>query len=377
MAHHRCALVGRLLFLLLCGAMMQTEVAAAASQSNDRLEALPKTRWRVSLRTTSGLGRGLYQYGQPVIAGDHIIAGSSFGGVFAIDPNGKPLWKFATVGPVYAPVRVVDGMVYVADAKGTVYALHEASGAEAWRVQIQSEVMARPLLVDRTLYVVSMSGELIAIDAHSGVLKWRTPERLVVAPYTVKGAADPIFLEGAIIVGEADGQLVAHRPHDGTLLWERRVASRNAVLEDVDTTPLPQGHAVLTCSMGGGLGAVEAKTGRPLWAVNVASPNDLVLADDGTIFAAGGGTVYSIDTKFGAPHWKTPLPESEVAAPVVVGDKLVTISTTGMLYLLDRHSGALLARRPLGAGTYGRLTANGNRIYLMTNTANLVALEMP
>lgn len=354
----------------------QTAVPASHQANADTAALLPKTTWRVPLRKTRAQGRGVLQLGQPVVVGDVIYVGSATAAITAINTSGKLLWSHHTQGPVLAPVAVANGLVFATDAKGFVYALHQTDGTEEWRVELGSELSSRPLPWQQRLFVVTARGELVAIHAATGNVEWRTTERLTAAPFLVKGGSDPLMAGGAVIAGFADGHVAAYDPRNGNVVWDRQVSPRNAVLHDVDMTPLVLGDQLLVASVGGGLSALHIRTGQPLWRSPIASPNDVLLHGD-YLYVSGGGKVFGLNLRNGSRQWVTDLPESEVSAPVYVNGQIVVVSTHNTLYLLDPLTGARQASQALGGGTYGRLTTDGSQLFVLTNNHHLVALRFP
>lgn len=372
MADRRRIIVGTCaLGLLLAG------TPATAGSDKQALDLLPKTEWRTVLRKTGRFGRGLLQMSRPVMADDTMYIGSAQGGLFALQQNGKPRWVFPTSGPVYGAPALTRRRVYAADAKGFVYAVRRSDGTEEWRSEIGDEILAQPLVKGKRLYVVTMRGELIAIDRATGVVHWRTPERLVVTEFTVRGASDPVLVNGLIIVGYADGRLAAHRPENGTIAWERRVAPRRHQLQDVDTTPLAVGGLILATSAEGGLMAVRAATGDVAWqAPEIGGPNALCVDGD-QLYVAGRGMVRALVLATGAVQWEQAVPESETSAPVVAKGRVHLVAPSGRLYMLDAAKGTLIATKHVGAGVYAQPVLHNGRIYLLTTASRLVALRVP
>lgn len=337
-------------------------------------DLLPRIKFSVGLSKRSKLGRGIFQFGRPVVVGDTVYVGSATAQVAAISDIGKLRWRATTQGPVYGGVAVDGASVFACDAKGFVYSFRASDGREEWRTETGSELATQPLIVGKMIYVVSSRGELIAIDRAQGALLWKSPDRPSTGMFLVKGVASPQLVGNMIIAGYSNGALIAHHPANGGILWERMIAKRNAVLADVDMTPLVTGGTMYVASVQQGLSAMDLRSGTTRWTTAFGTPNDVWLAGD-TLYVSSNGTVRALAAKTGHVMWERALPESETSNPVIAHGHLVVASTKKSLYLLNPSTGEIEAWRGLAGGTLGRLTVTGDRVYALTNANKLIALE--
>ncbi|MDX6230543.1 MAG: hypothetical protein QOI76_3933 [Frankiales bacterium] len=130
--------------------------------------------------------------------------------------NGLKLkWSFTTGGDVSARAAVANGVAYVPDWSGHLYAIKSGSGKLVWSKNILSDYLpgvfspAPSKVVSRTspfldlstntLYVGTQKGGfLLAINATDGSLKWRTqldPHPLAIV------TASPVVYNGNVYVG--------------------------------------------------------------------------------------------------------------------------------------------------------------------------------
>lgn len=341
------------------------------------LDNAPSIEWVVKLKKRGGIGRGLLQFSAPLIVGERVYVGGAGGRFYAVDrEHGDVLWNVDTDGPVVGAAREFGGQLYVGDGKGILYALNAENGATLWRIELGSEIMAAPLVTDPVIYVATMASDLIAIDRATGARKWRSPRRLVAAPFTVKGCSSPILIDRRVIVGFPDGTVAAHDAASGAVVWEQRLASSAAILQDVDTTPLPMGHLVLVGTIEQLIVGIESRTGRIVWKADGGTPNELVVGG-GVVYSSGNGKLTALDAASGAVRWKVRLPVGETSTPLVVGEKLLLLTPADQIYLVNRTDGTVLGKRHLGTGSYGHPVGMGDRAYLVTNGGNLVALRIP
>ena len=82
-------------------------------------------------------------------------------------------WKFHTGGYVNSSPAVVQGVVYVGSADGTMYALDEGSGKALWRFRTGSRVVSSPAVSAGVVYFGSYDGNFYAVNTADGKLLWK------------------------------------------------------------------------------------------------------------------------------------------------------------------------------------------------------------
>lgn len=162
----------------------------------------------------------------------------------------RPKWTFTTGGDVSARAAVVNGVAYVPDWSGHLYAINANSGRLIWSKDILSDylpgVFANPPaeVVSRTspfvdmsthtLYIGTQTGAyLLAINLGDGALKWKT--QLDAHPAAID-TQSPIVQNGVVYVG---------------------VASTEEGLASNPSYPC--------CSFRGSVVALDARTGAQKW----------------------------------------------------------------------------------------------------------------
>jgi outer membrane protein assembly factor BamB len=106
------------------------------------------------------------EVGSPVAVAGTVYAGSPLNGeeVALSARTGRIRWRFTAAGPIATSAAVVDGVVYVGDATGTLYALDGRSGALVAARQLGGRLAADyPIIVGATLYEPDENGVLVAL----------------------------------------------------------------------------------------------------------------------------------------------------------------------------------------------------------------------
>ena len=171
-------------------------VSAAAGLSGSQVGKL-KLKWAFGFPGASSA------YGQPAVVGGRVFAGSSGGGVYALDAQtGCTYWTFKAPQTVRTAISIApykDGRyaVYFGDAQSTAYALDADTGAVLWKTRVDehpfSHITGTPMLFDGHLYVpvstgaeefvaagdpkyacCTARGSLVALDTRDGERLWKT-----------------------------------------------------------------------------------------------------------------------------------------------------------------------------------------------------------
>lgn len=131
--------------------------------------------------------------------------------VYAFDANsGEGGSMFQTQGDILSSaLAIANGMVYVGDNDGNVYA---CCGAMSWIYGTGSWIESSPAVANGVVYVGSDDGNLYALDANTGMLIWQYP--------TGGGEASPAVANGVVYVGSNNGNLYALSAKTGALLWQ-------------------------------------------------------------------------------------------------------------------------------------------------------------
>ncbi len=180
-------------------------------------------------------------------------------------------WIFTTGGEVSARPAVVDGVVYVPDWGGNLWALDAQKGKTIWGHKLsdyglpaKTNSRTTPAVSGGVIYVGTQDGAwLLAIDAQSGNLIWKTQlESPANDPFAIVSAS-PVVVQGVIYTGVA------------------------SLEEGVAANP-----AYLCCKARGSVLALNAKTGQILWRTYTVP----------TGYSGGGvwGSGFAVDTKRGS-----------------------------------------------------------------------------
>jgi outer membrane protein assembly factor BamB len=289
-----------------------------------------------------------YANGSPVVDRERVIAtfvSTEHFWVRAFDHAGKELWS-RDLGPFTsqhghgASPMIYEDLVIVTndqDGASSVVALEVATGKIAWQASRRTSdngtaygtpcVHVRPDGVPELL-LTSKSHGISSLEPRTGKLNWESPV------YKLRMAASPV-VAGEVVIGScgsaggAGNYLTAIRLGGTGDVSKTHVAYSTRKATPYVTTPLYRDGRVYWISDAGVATALEAATGRELWAERLRA--------------------------------------EFFASPVIIDGKIYCPSTKGeMLVLATGDKYEELARNPLGEGSHATPCVDGGRLYVRT-----------
>jgi outer membrane protein assembly factor BamB len=142
---------------------------------------------------------------------------------------------------------------------------------------------------------------------------------------------------------------------------------------------------VFAISHSGVMAAININTGERVWSRDLGGIQTPWAAGDFVYVLTIDSRLICLQRKDGKVKWIHQLPpwEDEVnkedaivwTGPVLVSDRLIVVSSNGRAYSISPYTGALLGKTQIPDGAYIPPVVANDTLYLLTNTAQLVALR--
>jgi outer membrane protein assembly factor BamB len=328
-----------------------------------------------------GTGKGVVQL-QPALDGDVIYAADARGRVQAFDRfNGSRLWRQSTGYQITGGVGASEGMVLFGTGQGEVVALSSADGTELWRNSLTSEVVAVPNTDGNIVVAQTIDGKLFALDAKTGEHRWRyeTPAPIL----TLRGSGKPLFTGSMVVAGFANGKVIAFNTRNGLIQWEQRVALPQGRSEldrmvDISASPLLHDNVIYVASYQGRIVALNRSNGRPLWAADTSTHQDLAAARRTVFLSEANSRVTAYRSTSGEILWQNDqMLRRYINGPQVIGDYVAVADFKGYLHVMNQSDGEFVARRRLNRrGVSGSMMSDGDILYVLGDRGRLRALRI-
>jgi outer membrane protein assembly factor BamB len=329
----------------------------ARTQAHDAIEVRPPFRqvW------SRGVGT-LIEF--PAVVSDGVAyIGNLRGTVFAIAMRGGgvvwrydiPGGKMAASPAVVGPHLVVHGM------EGNVWVLDRATGKPVWRYTVGSPIESSPVVRDGVDYFGAWNGTVYALDLRAKKLRWSFP-----AGYKITSSA--ALAGGTLYIGDYGGRIFALSAATGRERWRGSVNGR------VYGTPAVSNGRVFVPSSTGGSMTSFSTGGRRLWSVGTGAYvySSAAVAQGRVFFGSYNGSFYCVDASSGRVLWRVSTGGPISGAAVVVAGIAYAGSFSGRIYGVDVRSGRVLVRFP--HGEYVPVSGNARRL-LFHGYSRLYAVE--
>ncbi len=304
----------------------------------------PVTRWTV-------------ETGAPVWAGveradgGNLYVANEEGWLYAIDRDGKVLWRFATGKPIRAQPRALGRFVYLHSDSGFLYKLLASTGTEVWRARVDA-------------------GSAPRIPVTEQGTRWDRYGSSVVAD------------SARVYLASRDRNLYALDQATGREVW--RVAAGDLMT----ATPALHGDLVIFADYAGKVSAVSARDGKPRWTFDakLAVPGDLTVADGRVLLGSRSYDLVSLDAATGREQWRRYYWFSWIESPAAVLDGVVYTGSSDAVHVYARNlaDGSLRWKTPVPGYAWSRpalarqslvVGTVGDRAYPGARAGALVALD--
>jgi outer membrane protein assembly factor BamB len=353
--------------------------------------------WSADAGTGSGsVGR---LTARPVIYGNYIFTLDAEGTVSAFSTSGgSAVWRASlkpkreSSGPWYSlsfgggssgggfggGLALDNGRLYAATGYGNVVALDPQSGKAIWEKQLEAPVRSSPTAVADKIFVVTLDGRFFCLAGADGGELWSV--RGAPQQASLINNASPAVDGDIVVVPYPSGDLIAMKVSDGSTVWSENLArtrttSQIASMSDAARPAIDNG-TVFAIGHAGRMVATQAGSGERLWSINVPGTQTPWVAGGSVFVVDTQGQLMAISRNDGKTQWTTKLPGTGAwAGPTLAGGNLWLTSSAGALVGVDAATGRVTAQKDLGGSFYIAPVVAQGRMYVLSDSAKLMAIN--
>jgi outer membrane protein assembly factor BamB len=215
-------------------------------------------------------------------------------GKAALPDKPEVVWKVTVEKGAFDGTPVIaDGVVYLGDMDGKVYAWKLADGKELWTYKVESGFIASPAIRGGLLYIGDIDGKFYALDINTGQPKWT-----FAAEAEIDNGAN--FWRDNVLFGSQDSNLYCLNAESGKLVW------KFAIGDQIRCMPTVVGDRSFVAGCDSTLHIVDLTTGQEAAAVPIESPTGVTPAvlGENVYFGTEAGTFFAVNWQEAKVAWK-------------------------------------------------------------------------
>ncbi|HVZ30351.1 MAG TPA: PQQ-binding-like beta-propeller repeat protein [Asticcacaulis sp.] len=294
-----------------------------------------------------------------------------------------------------------NGKLYVTSGFRFLVALDPANGKTLWQKTVDTPLHAAPTVTDKYVVVTDVQNQIFAFNIDTGDMGWTY--QAIAEPARIMKAPSPVVADNVVYAPFSSGELMAINGESGQTVWEQVLAQSNRTnalseIRDISGHPVVYNGKVFAASHSGVFQAMDAGTGEPAWTVPVDSVNTPWVAGDVVFLVSLQGELICVNRDSGQIYWLKDLNEGakvakvskgflglgkpkigedtpEWSGPFMASDRLVMVTSKGQAIALDPKTGNVTNTLNLGGPAYLAPIAVGDKLFVVTDDAKLVAIR--
>ncbi|MDI7774646.1 PQQ-like beta-propeller repeat protein [Asticcacaulis sp. EMRT-3] len=296
-------------------------------------------------------------------------------------------------------LAVSDGVLYVTSGYRFIAALDAASGQEKWRKALDTQMHSPPTVDATQVYATDVDNEIFAFKKSTGDMVWTY--QAISEPARILKSSSPIVADDLVYAPFSSGELVALTSNNGNEVWDQVLSqsSRTNALSDIRDIagrPVLYNGVIFAASHSGAFQAMDARTGDVKWTLDTDSINTPWVAGDVVFLTSLQGELICVSRESGQVYWlkdldagfqktkkgffglgrpklvgKVPL----WTGPFVASDRLVMVNSLGEAVAFNDMTGEKEQSLKLPGAAYISPIAVGDKLFVLTDDAKLVAIR--
>jgi outer membrane protein assembly factor BamB len=326
----------------------------------------------------------------PAIFKNSIIMSDDIGTIYSIRINGKVKWKRNIYKKYYKKIyknlsfAISDGIIFVSDNIGFVYALEFSTGKIIWiksqKIPLKSDIK----VYENKIYLVNQDNKIICLSVEDGSKVWDYPSlSSFIKLQNLLSLA--ISDKGELVTLNSSGDLLKFKSSNGLLYWSFD-ATRSTYTHDSDFFKSSQ--IVLTDDSiiffaSTSLFSFNLFNGALNWKHNIYSQNVPIIDGNNVFVVSNDGFFLNLDRKSGLINWsvntfkilKESKQKTEATGVVLASGKLYITTKNGFLIECSASTGKVLRFKKIGDNLVVPPVVSNGSLYLLTENSKIIGFN--
>ncbi len=293
------------------------------------------------------------------IADGVVYIGDLDGSLFALDLlDGEKKWEFnSEIGFIASP-SIRDGRIYLGDIDGIFHCV-DLDGKPLWRHEAMAEIDSSANFYKDNVIYGSQDATLYCLNQQSGKLVWKHE-------IDDQIRCSPTIVENRAFVAGCDGRLHIIDLDQGTAAAAVEIHSPTGV------TPAVMGNVAYFGTEDAGFFAVDWRKAEVVWHFDdpnapTSTRSNPAVTQGHVVFGARNRQVHSLNPDNGKINWTFEARGPVDSSPVIAGQRVYVGADDGRMYVLDLHTGKLISEKELNGKIIGSPAVAGGRLIVATS----------
>ena len=306
--------------------------------------------------------------------------------------DGSSIWERSlkpAENSVYSGAIASDSRyIFATLGSGELVCIKSSDGSEVWRTSIKSPLRGGATVVDDRIYVVTIDNKTLSFSAKTGQRLWTHSGAAESA--ALIGGGSPSVKSNVVVVSYSSGEVFGLKAETGRVFWADHLGADNRLngvghIADINGSPVIDRGLVFNISNSGRLLATELRTGGRIWERAISGANTPWIAGEFIFIISNEGQIICLTRKSGLVKWVTQMPVFEspedkegiikYVGPIIVGDRLIIASSLGEIYSLSPYKGTILGKVNISGSVYIPPIVAGQTLLVLSDSGVLTAFR--
>ncbi len=303
--------------------------------------------------------------------------------------NGRTKWKFelklekSEKFPLIAGFFLEENKLLFSSGLGNLYCIDITSGKVLWLKKFGVQFTRPPVLHKNKIFLVSDDNQLFAVDKNSKEILWSHLGNI--EELSIIGGSKPVVDQGMIVVSYSSGEIFALDEETGSVIWFDNISTANIFaktsVNDIQSPICIESEKLYVPTFSNKFLAYNLKNGKKTWDIKLSSINPITISGETIYLIDINNRLIGLDKATGKLLWAVQLKSKENkreiiwSGPLLTSNKLLVLSSTGLILSLSPFTGKTLSKIKYKEKFITSPIQTGGKVYLISEDGILYILS--